>query len=34
MNDNKTQNDECNVLVKMYEEYKKNKRNKLSIFLN
>ena len=32
MNDNKTDNDEYNELVKVYEEYK-NKKNKLSIFL-
>ena len=34
MNDNKIDNDEYNELVKVYEEYKKNKKNKLSIFLN
>ena len=33
MND-KIDNDEYNELVKVYEEYKKNKKNKLSIFLN
>ena len=32
MNDNKIDNDEYNELV--YEEYKKNKKNKLSVFLN
>ena len=34
MNDNKIDNDEYNDLVKVYEENKKNKKNKLSIFLN
>ena len=34
MNDNKIDNDEYKELVKVYEEYKKNKENKLSIFLN
>ena len=42
MNDNKTDNDEYNELVKVYEEYERNRRNrnffdkknKLSIFLN
>ena len=34
MNDNKIDNDEYNELVKVYEEYKKNKKNKPSIFLN
>ena len=34
MNDNKIDNDEYNELVKVYEENKKNKKNKLSIFLN
>ena len=34
MNDNKIDNDEYNELVKVYEEYKKNKKNKLSVFLN
>ena len=34
MKDNKIPNDENNELVKVYEEYKKNKKNKLSIFLN
>ena len=33
MNDNKIDNDEYNELVKVYEEYKKNKKNKLSVFL-
>ena len=31
MNDNKIDNDEYNELVKVYEEYKKNK---LSVFLD
>ena len=34
MNDNKIDNDKYNELVKVYEDYKKNKKNKLSIFLN
>ena len=34
MNDNKRDNCEYNELVKVYEEYKKNKKNKLSLFLN
>ena len=35
MNDNKKDNDEYNELVKVYEDYKKkNKKNKLSVFLN
>ena len=34
MNDNKIDNDEYNELHKMYEEYKKNKINKLSVFFN
>ena len=34
MNDNKIDNDECNELFKVYEDYKKNKKNKLSVFLN
>ena len=34
MNDNKIDNDEYNELVKLYEDYKKNKKNKLSVFLN
>ena len=34
MKDNKIDNDEYNELVKVYEEYKKNKKNELSIFLN
>ena len=34
MNDNKIDNDEYNEFVKLYEEYKKNKKNKLSIFLD
>ena len=33
MNDNKIDNDEYNELVKVYEDYK-NKKNKLSVFLN
>ena len=32
MNDNKIDNDEYNELVKVYEDYKKNKKNKRSIF--
>ena len=34
MNDNKIDNDEYNEFVKLYEEYKKNKKNKFSIFLD
>ena len=34
MNDNKIDNDEYNELVKLYQDYKKNKKNKLSVFLN
>ena len=34
MNDNKTDNDEYNEIVKVYEECKKNKKSKLSVFLN
>ena len=34
MNDNKIDNDEYNDLVKVYEDYKKNKKNKLNVFLN
>ena len=34
MNDNKIDNDEYNELVKVYEDYKKNKKTKLSVFLN
>ena len=42
MKDNKIDNDEYNELVKVYEEYKKNRRsrnsvdkkNKLSVFLD
>ena len=34
MNDNKIDNDEYNELVKVYEDYEKNKKNKLSVFLN
>ena len=34
MNDNKIDNDEYNELVKVYEDYKKNKKNKLSILLD
>ena len=32
MKDNKIDNDEYKELVKVYEEYKKNTKNKLSIF--
>ena len=32
MIDNIIYNDEYNEFVKLYEEYKKNKKNKLSIF--
>ena len=32
MNDNKIDNDEYNKLVKVYEDYKMNKKNKLSVF--
>ena len=34
MNNNKIDNDEYNEFVKLYEDYKKNKKNKLSIFLD
>ena len=34
LNDNKIYNDEYTELVKVYEEYKKSKKNKLNIFLN
>ena len=34
MNDNKIDNDEYNEFVKLYEDYKKNKKNKLNIFLD
>ena len=34
MNDNKIDNEEYNDLVKVYEDFKKNKKSKLSIFLN
>ena len=35
MNDNKIDNDEYNELVKvLVKDYKKNKKNKLSVFLN
>ena len=34
MSDNKIDNDEYNELVKVYEDYKMNKKNKLSVFLN
>ena len=34
MNDNKIDNDEYNELVKVYEDYNKNKKNKLSVFLS
>ena len=33
-NDNQIDNDEYNEFVKLYEDYKKNKKNKLSIFLD
>ena len=32
MNDSKIDNDEYNELVMVYEDYKKNKKNKLSVF--
>ena len=32
MKGNKIDNDEYNELVKVYEEYKKNKKTKLSVF--
>ena len=32
MKDNKKDNDDYNELVKVYEDYKKNKKNELSIF--
>ena len=32
--DNKKDNDEYNELVKVYEEYKRDKKNELGIFLN
>ena len=34
MNDNKIDNDEYIELVKVYEEYKMNKKNQLMLFLN
>ena len=34
MNDNKIDNHEYNEFVKLYEDYKKNKKNQLSIFLD
>ena len=34
MKDNKIDEDEYNELVKVYEEYKKDKKNELSVFLN
>ena len=34
MNDNKMENDEYSELVKVYEDYEKNKKNNLSVFLN
>ena len=34
MKDNKIDNDHYEELVKVYEDYKKNKKNKLSVFLN
>ena len=33
-NDNKIDNDEYIELVKVYDEYKKNKKIKLKVFLN
>ena len=33
MNDNRKANDEYNELIKVYEDHKKNKKNKLSVFL-
>ena len=32
MNDNKIDNDDYNELIKVYEEYMKNKKSKLSVF--
>ena len=32
MNDNKIDNDEYNEFVKLYEDYQKNKKSKLSFF--
>ena len=32
MNDNKIDNDDYFELVKVYEEYKRSKKNKLSLF--
>ena len=34
MNDNKIENDEHNESVKVYEDFKKNKKNKLCVLLN
>ena len=34
MNDNKIENYEYIEIVKVYEDYRKNKKNKLSVFLN
>ena len=34
MKDNKIDEEEYNELVKIYEEYKKDKKNKLSVFVN
>ena len=34
MNGNKIDDDEYNELAKVYEEYKRNKKNKLSTFFN
>ena len=34
MNDNTIDNDEYKELVKVYEEYVENKKNKLSVFLH
>ena len=34
LNDNKIDNEEYNELVRVYEEYKKNKKKKLILFLD
>ena len=34
MKDNERVNDDYNELVKVYEEYKKNKKNRFSVFLD
>ena len=34
MNDNKIDNDEYDESVKVYEDYKKNTKNKLNVLLN